>query len=54
MSRRLTFVPLFNDPKHAQSDINMLHSKLQQISPVTFEEAYNSKFNKRFNISDPK
>ena len=50
-SELLNIVPLFNDPKHAQSEIfkyiegfyniSRLHSKLQQISPVTFEEAHN-------------
>lgn len=49
-SELLNIGPLFDDPKHAESEIfkyiegfynvTRLHSKLQQMSPVAFEEAY--------------
>ena len=49
-SELLNIGALFNDPKHAESEIfkyiegfynvSRLHSKLQQMSPVAFEEAY--------------
>ena len=49
-SELLNIGSLFEDPKHAKSEIfkyiegfynvSRLHSKLQQMSPVAFEEAY--------------